>query len=56
MLIMIKKFVHSLLKSLRQNPDTTFAQMSVANKPEFVKEFKENQVILVGELFCLMKT
>jgi hypothetical protein len=29
------------------HPDTQ-AQMSVENKPEFVKEFKENQVTLVG--------
>jgi hypothetical protein len=29
------------------HPDTP-AQMSVANKPEFVKEFKESQVTLVG--------
>jgi hypothetical protein len=35
------------LSAVLAHPDTQ-AQMSVANKPEFVKEFKESQVTLVG--------
>jgi hypothetical protein len=35
------------LPAVLAHPDTQ-AQMSVANKPEFVKEFKESQVTLVG--------
>jgi hypothetical protein len=35
------------LPTVLTHPDTQ-AQMSVANKPEFVKEFKESQVTLVG--------
>jgi hypothetical protein len=36
-----------VLSVVLTHPDTQ-AQMSVANKPEFVKEFKESQVTLVG--------
>jgi hypothetical protein len=35
------------LPSVLTHPDTQ-AQMSVSNKPDFVKEFKESQVNLVG--------
>jgi hypothetical protein len=46
--LVVNPNTHSrVLPVVLAHPDTE-AQMSVANKPEFVKEFKENQVTLVG--------